>query len=95
METNFGLMSSESNIQLQFEVQCVTATKKLTYKKLQADFFKKLYPNKRSKCTVSYKFKIRQFEVKMISFEVTVKEIFLTEYYRLSQTFSGTKKLSS
>ena len=26
-------------------IQCVTASKKLTYKKLQVDFFEKLYPN--------------------------------------------------
>ena len=29
-------------------VQCVTASKKLTYKKLQADFFEKLHPNIRN-----------------------------------------------
>ena len=29
-------------------LQCVTASKKLTYKKLQADFFEKLYSNIRN-----------------------------------------------
>ena len=35
-------------ITVHFLVQCVTASKKLTYKKLQADFFGKLYPSIRN-----------------------------------------------
>ena len=44
------------------EIQCVTASKKLTYKKLQADVF----------------------ERKIISFEVTVTEIFKQNKHKLS-----------
>ena len=49
-----------------YRVQCVTAFKKLTYKKLQADFFLKTVPKYKKlislkyKCTVSYKFKMGQ-----------------------------------
>ena len=81
-------------------LQCVTASKKLTYKKLQADFFWKTVPKYKKlislkyKCTVSYKFKMGQFERKIISFEVTVTEIFKQNKHKLSETFSGAKKLS-
>ena len=79
----------------------VTASKKLTYKKLQADFFEKLDVPKykklislKYKCTVSYKFKMGQFERKIISFEVTVKEVFKQNKHKFSETFSGAKNLS-
>ena len=47
------------------------------------------------KCTVSYKFKMGQFERKIISFEVPVTEIFKQNKHKLSETFSGAKNWAS